>query len=97
MAVRLTVKVIGYSPGLFSRRVFEFDLPEGSTMKDVFIRLSSEAHDGYDKAIYDRERGKMNEYLAVFLNSREIRSIGGPGTPVKDGDTVTIIPPMAGG
>jgi molybdopterin converting factor small subunit len=39
----------------------------------------------------------MNEYLAVFVNSRDARSLEGPDTVLTAGDVVTILPPMAGG
>jgi molybdopterin synthase sulfur carrier subunit len=47
--------------------------------------------------IYDAGSGRVNEHIAVFVNSREIRSLDGPDTKLEDGDVITILPPMAGG
>ncbi len=48
-------------------------------------------------AFKEIKSGRMNEHIAAFVNSREIRSLEGLDTKLKDGDIITILPPMAGG
>ena len=91
------VVVVGYALDVFDHRVYELPLRQGMTMQDLFIELSRHGKSGFREAIYDPEKGRMNEYLAVFVNSREIRSLNGLSTVLSAGDTVTILPPMAGG
>ena len=35
--------------------------------------------------------------MNVYLNDEDVRFIGGLATPLADGDTVTVLPAVAGG
>jgi molybdopterin synthase sulfur carrier subunit len=41
--------------------------------------------------------GSLNRYVNVYLNDEDVRVLDGLGTSVKDGDTLVILPAMAGG
>lgn len=41
--------------------------------------------------------GRIWEYINVFVNGEEIRSLAGEETPLRDGDEVAFIPAVAGG
>jgi len=41
--------------------------------------------------------GELNRYVNVYLNDEDVRVLDGLDTAVKDGDTVVILPAMAGG
>ena len=41
--------------------------------------------------------GSLNRYVNVYLNDEDVRVLDGLGTTVKDGDTLVILPAMAGG
>jgi len=41
--------------------------------------------------------GDLNRYVNVYLNDEDVRVLNGLETPVADGDTVVILPAMAGG
>jgi sulfur-carrier protein len=41
--------------------------------------------------------GELNRYVNVYLNDEDVRVLGGLDTPVSDGDTLVILPAMAGG
>jgi sulfur-carrier protein len=43
------------------------------------------------------EGGELNRYVNVYLNDEDVRVLQGLETSVKDGDTVVILPAMAGG
>jgi sulfur-carrier protein len=43
------------------------------------------------------EDGDLNRYVNVYLNDEDVRVLDGLGTSVADGDTVVILPAMAGG
>ena len=42
-------------------------------------------------------RGDVLEHTNIFINDVEVREIGGLTAPISSGDTVTILPSMAGG
>ena len=41
--------------------------------------------------------GSLNRYVNVYLNDEDVRVLDGLGTSVKEGDTLVILPAMAGG
>jgi len=41
--------------------------------------------------------GALRNFVNVYLNQEAVRDLGGEQTPVKDGDTITIVPSVAGG
>jgi len=41
--------------------------------------------------------GELNRYVNVYLNDEDVRVLDGLETAVKNGDTVVILPAMAGG
>ncbi len=43
------------------------------------------------------EGGDLNRYLNVYLNDEDVRVLDGLSTPVGEGDTLVILPAMAGG
>lgn len=43
------------------------------------------------------ETGSIREHVNIFLNDDDIRYGGGEGARVVEGDTVTIVPSIAGG
>lgn len=93
----MVVDVVGYARSLFDRPSYEFDVKPGMTVRGIFEELSRHSGPGFDRMIYDAATGRMNEHIAVFVNSREVRSLQGLDTELKDGDVITILPPMAGG
>jgi adenylyltransferase/sulfurtransferase len=41
--------------------------------------------------------GKIRSFVNVYLNDEDIRFLDKEATPTKDGDTITIVPSIAGG
>jgi MoaD family protein len=41
--------------------------------------------------------GELNRYVNIYLNDEDVRVLDGLGTAVEDGDTLVILPAMAGG
>ncbi len=68
---------------------------EGTTIKEVFEDLDRQ-FPGFQKALYEEDR-TLKRFINVYLNDEDIRYIGGETTPVKTGNTVSIVPAIAGG
>jgi sulfur-carrier protein len=66
----------------------------GSTLGELLINLNAE-HDGLRDRLVDGEN--LRRFVNVYLNDEDVRFIGGLETPVSDGDTVTVLPAVAGG
>lgn len=43
------------------------------------------------------ETGVLRNFISVFLNDHDARMLEGESTPVRSGDTLLIIPSIAGG
>ncbi len=43
------------------------------------------------------EEGSLHRFVNVYVNDEDVRFTGALDTPVKDGDSVTILPAVAGG
>ena len=43
------------------------------------------------------EDGKLRSFVNVYVNDEDIRYLQKEATPTKDGDTISIVPSIAGG
>src|SRR6201992_3284742 len=66
----------------------------GGTLDELLSNLDA-APDGLRARLVDGE--KLRRFVNVYLNDEDVRFLGGLETPVKDGDTVTVLPAVAGG
>jgi molybdopterin synthase sulfur carrier subunit len=66
----------------------------GGTLADLLTDLESR-HTGLRERLVDD--GGLRRFVNVYLNDEDVRFIGGLDAPVKDGDTVTVLPAVAGG
>jgi molybdopterin converting factor small subunit len=51
---------------------------------------------GFGERIFD-DAGKLRRFVNVFLNDEDIRFLEGPDTTVQAGQTISIVPAVAGG
>src|SRR2546421_7682742 len=68
---------------------------EGATVGEVLERVTS-ANADLRKHLYSDE-SRLRSFVNVYVNDEDIRSGERLNTPVKDGDTVSIVPAIAGG
>jgi sulfur-carrier protein len=67
----------------------------GETVGDV-LRSLADLHPETESQLFS-EDGELNRYVNVYLNDEDVRVLDGLETGVADGDTVVILPAMAGG
>ena len=68
---------------------------DGATVGDVLGSLV-DAHPDTRGQLFSAE-GDLNRYVNVYLNDEDVRVLDGLETAIDDGDTVVILPAMAGG
>ena len=68
---------------------------DGATVGEVLKSLES-AHPGFAERLLDDEGG-LRRFVNVFVADDDVRFLEGLDTPVPDGETVSIIPAVAGG
>ncbi|HEY5977530.1 MAG TPA: ubiquitin-like small modifier protein 1 [Solirubrobacterales bacterium] len=67
----------------------------GANVGEVLRALTSE-HPDTESQLFG-EDGDLNRYVNVYLNDEDVRVLDGLDTAVADGDSVVILPAMAGG
>ncbi|MEX1210814.1 MAG: MoaD/ThiS family protein [Candidatus Nanopelagicales bacterium] len=67
---------------------------EGATLGALIVDLDVR-YPGIRERIVD-EQG-LRRFVNLYLNDEDVRFLGGLDTPVADGDSVTILPAVAGG
>jgi len=68
---------------------------EGATVGEVVASLEA-AHPGFADRLLDDEGG-LRRFVNVFVADDDVRFLDGMDTKVPDGETVSIIPAVAGG
>ena len=68
---------------------------EGSTVAEALDNLEA-AHPGFKQRLLD-DAGGLRRFVNVFVADDDVRFLQGLDTPVPDGETVAIIPAVAGG
>src|SRR5436305_12377929 len=67
----------------------------GSTVGEVLTSLTTQFPD-LRKQIFTDE-GKVRSFVNVYLNDEDVRYLSKDATPAKDGDTLSLVPSIAGG
>ena len=68
---------------------------DGGTLRDVLTNLEG-SYPGITKNVVT-EDGGLHRFINVYVNDEDVRYLGSLETPVKEGDTVSILPAVAGG
>ena len=66
----------------------------GSTLGDLFTDLDAR-HPGIRARLVDA--GELRRFVNVYLNDEDVRFLDGINTAVAAGDSITILPAVAGG
>lgn len=72
--------------------VLEFD---ARTVGEALSRLTTK-YEELRKHLYTDE-GKIRSFVNIYLNDEDIRYLQKENTQIKDGDTISIVPSIAGG
>ncbi len=67
---------------------------EGATLAEVISNLESN-YAGISERLIDA--GKLHRFVNIYVNDEDVRFSGGLDTQISDGDSVTILPAVAGG
>ena len=96
ITIRIPSPLRGFTNGLTTVEV------EGSTVSAVLQDLNNK-YPGIRERLYDQKT--QRPLINIYLNNKDIRILNkvkgryetDPSTPVKEGDQLSIIPPIAGG
>jgi adenylyltransferase/sulfurtransferase len=68
---------------------------DAATVETALLGLTRQ-YPGLQPHLYD-EGGALRQYVNVFVNEQDVRSLQGAATPLQDGDRMMIVPSIAGG
>jgi molybdopterin converting factor small subunit len=68
---------------------------DGSSVGEL-LHAVAESHPQTESQLFAPDGG-LNRYVNVYLNDEDVRVLEGLDTAVGDGDTLVILPAMAGG
>ncbi len=68
---------------------------DGATVGELLTALDV-AHPGFGERLFDDDR-KLRRFVNVFVADEDVRFLQGLDTPVSAGQTVSIVPAVAGG
>ena len=67
----------------------------GATLGELVADLDGR-YDGLRERLID-DSGSLRRFVNVYLNDEDVRFLDGLSATVSDGDTVTVLPAVAGG
>ena len=68
---------------------------EGKTVGELLVNLTTK-HAGLKAHLYN-EQGRLRSFVNVYVNDEDIRYLQKERTLLKPGDTISIVPSIAGG
>jgi adenylyltransferase/sulfurtransferase len=68
---------------------------EATTVGEALDRLTS-LHAGLRRHLYD-DKNALRSFVNIYVNDEDVRHQSGAATPLRDGDTLMIVPSIAGG
>jgi molybdopterin synthase sulfur carrier subunit len=68
---------------------------DGETVRDLLGDLDRR-DPGIAGSLFT-EDGSLHRFVNVYVNDEDVRFLGGPQTPLEEGDQVSILPAVAGG
>lgn len=68
---------------------------DGTTLRELLSNLET-SYPGITKNVLTDDGG-LHRFVNVYVNDEDVRYLGSLETELKDGDTVSILPAVAGG
>ena len=76
--------------------ILEAKIEESKTVRELLSQLAAR-YPRFEQTVFDIEAQKLTEKASLFLNGRHLELLNGLETKLNDGDTLTLVPPIAGG
>ena len=84
--------------GILGEKEVEIDLPETVTVEEALRNIADKYGHYFSNDVF-REKGEvgLSFFLDILVNGRNITTLQGFKTPLRDGDKVTFLPLISGG
>ena len=78
---------------IFDSKSVQIEVGTGATVRDI-LNLVCNTRERRERVFDNR---KLKPHIVVMKNGRHIQHLKGLATELKDGDTISLFPPIAGG
>ena len=93
--MKIKFKSFGPLRRVIKGKIIELEVPENSTVREVIDKVLEIYGEEAKRLVLDRDMISGN--LILMLNQRDVDTISGEETLVKDGDEVVLLPHVQGG
>lgn len=69
----------------------------GATLQAVIMDLDANYSGIAERLVDSADPGKLQRFVNIYVNDEDVRFSGGLKTEISEGDSVTILPAVAGG
>ncbi|MFW9905381.1 MAG: MoaD/ThiS family protein [Candidatus Thorarchaeota archaeon] len=70
---------------------------DGSSVQDVLTALETQIGKSVIEHLVHSKSRKIKSHFHILLNGKDVESLNGLDEKVRDGDTITCVPPVGGG
>lgn len=96
VAMEIIVRYFTVLREVTKKRQESFKIKEDSTIEDMLAVLTEKYGENFERYV-SSGKGKKGLQLVFLLNGEDIAQFKGTKTRLHDGDTVAVVPPIAGG
>ncbi len=75
----------------------EVSISGPATVRELGIRIGELYGDRFLNEFFTPDRTDLGEKIIILVNGRHVEFLGGIDTPLRDSDTVSLFPVVAGG
>jgi len=94
--IKVTLELMANLRSLVGQKEVSEEIPENTTLLQFLRSLGQKYGDKFNELVLDKE-GNVWEFIVVMVNDRQFDRGTGYDAPLKEGDRVAILLPMAGG
>jgi sulfur-carrier protein len=91
----MRIKAYATLRDLLGAAVLEVPLERPVDVEHVMRRLAADCP-AFGKKLWHAD-GRVTGYIMILLNGRSVEYLSGMSTPVTEGDTIALFPPVGGG
>ena len=93
--MKVEVKFFTRLREITGKKVEKIQLQESITINGLIRLLGKRYGENFREYIYDKE--KVQDYLSILVNGKNINKLFGLETKLHEGDLIVILPPVGGG